>query len=167
MKNFRCVVCGYVHEGESAPAQCPICKVGADKFEEIAVKAETPAPQPKEEPKNEVFTLGSVPSSPKPQVLGKIDLDSINQQTRPKKKSKEERRKEREAKQQTTPAAGGANSATAGERKKRKRINKDRVDIEKTASTIGANPERRNQPAAGGGNANPAGKKAAKPNKQP
>ena len=130
-------------------------------------KAETPAPQPKEEPKNEVFTLGSVPSSPKPQVLGKIDLDSINQQTRPKKKSKEERRKEREAKQQTTPAAGGANSATAGERKKRKRINKDRVDIEKTASTIGANPERRNQPAAGGGNANPAGKKAAKPNKQP
>ena len=32
-------------------------------------------------------------------VVGKIDLDSLNQSTRPKKKSKEERRKEREEKQ--------------------------------------------------------------------
>ena len=27
-----CSVCGYVHEGPEAPAQCPVCKVGADKF---------------------------------------------------------------------------------------------------------------------------------------
>ena len=35
MKKFVCKVCGYVHEGDAAPAQCPICKAGADKFEEM------------------------------------------------------------------------------------------------------------------------------------
>ncbi len=34
MKKFVCSVCGYVHEGDSAPAQCPICKASADKFTE-------------------------------------------------------------------------------------------------------------------------------------
>ncbi len=32
MAKFVCNVCGYVHEGDSAPEQCPVCKVGADKF---------------------------------------------------------------------------------------------------------------------------------------
>lgn len=32
MKKFVCSICGYVHEGESAPAQCPICKAPASKF---------------------------------------------------------------------------------------------------------------------------------------
>ncbi len=32
MKKFVCTVCGYVHEGETAPAECPLCHVGADKF---------------------------------------------------------------------------------------------------------------------------------------
>ena len=27
-----CTVCGYVHEGPEAPAECPVCHVGADKF---------------------------------------------------------------------------------------------------------------------------------------
>ena len=35
MKKFVCVVCGYIHEGETAPEICPVCKVGADKFEEM------------------------------------------------------------------------------------------------------------------------------------
>lgn len=35
MKKFVCTVCGYVHEGDTPPAQCPICKVGADKFKEV------------------------------------------------------------------------------------------------------------------------------------
>ena len=34
MKKFVCSVCGYVHEGDSAPANCPQCKVPADKFVE-------------------------------------------------------------------------------------------------------------------------------------
>ncbi|MEG1733151.1 MAG: NADH peroxidase [Longicatena sp.] len=32
MAKFVCSVCGYVHEGESAPEFCPICKAPADKF---------------------------------------------------------------------------------------------------------------------------------------
>ncbi len=32
MKKFVCSVCGYVHEGESAPDKCPTCGVGPDKF---------------------------------------------------------------------------------------------------------------------------------------
>ncbi len=35
MKKFVCKVCGYVYEGETAPEKCPICKAGADKFEEM------------------------------------------------------------------------------------------------------------------------------------
>ena len=35
MKKFVCSVCGYVHEGEAAPANCPVCKVPADKFKEM------------------------------------------------------------------------------------------------------------------------------------
>lgn len=62
-------------------------------------------------------------NAPKVNVLGKIDLDAINQNTRPKKKSKEERRKEREEK----------SKQTGGERKKRVRINKERVDINAAA----------------------------------
>jgi len=36
MKKFVCTVCGYVHEGETAPEVCPVCGVGADKFVEQA-----------------------------------------------------------------------------------------------------------------------------------
>ena len=36
MKKFVCMVCGYVHEGDAAPAQCPLCKVPAEKFAEQA-----------------------------------------------------------------------------------------------------------------------------------
>lgn len=35
MKKYVCKVCGYVHEGPEAPAECPVCHVGADKFEEV------------------------------------------------------------------------------------------------------------------------------------
>ena len=34
MKKFVCSVCGYVHEGDAAPAECPICHAPADKFVE-------------------------------------------------------------------------------------------------------------------------------------
>lgn len=35
-KLFKCSVCGYVHEGATAPEQCPKCKVGADKFVQLS-----------------------------------------------------------------------------------------------------------------------------------
>ena len=37
-KKFRCTVCGYIHEGDSAPEKCPLCKVPAEKFVEIEEK---------------------------------------------------------------------------------------------------------------------------------
>ena len=40
MKKFRCTVCGYIHEGEAAPEQCPLYKVGPEKFEEIVEDGE-------------------------------------------------------------------------------------------------------------------------------
>jgi translation initiation factor IF-2 len=64
-------------------------------------------------------------------VLGKIDLSTINQSTRPKKKSKEEKRKQREEKagQQKTAQQG----AQSGEKRKRERIRSGKVDIEEAA----------------------------------
>ncbi|HHX49138.1 MAG TPA: hypothetical protein GX709_01910 [Clostridiales bacterium] len=38
MKKFRCVVCGYIHEGAEAPDICPVCKAGKDKFVEVVEK---------------------------------------------------------------------------------------------------------------------------------
>ena len=35
MKKFVCSVCGYVHEGDAAPEKCPVCKVPAEKFNEV------------------------------------------------------------------------------------------------------------------------------------
>ena len=34
-KKFRCLVCGYVYEGENPPAECPQCRAKGDKFVEI------------------------------------------------------------------------------------------------------------------------------------
>ena len=32
---FVCTVCGYIYEGETPPAECPVCHVGADKFKAV------------------------------------------------------------------------------------------------------------------------------------
>ena len=34
-KKFICTVCGYIHEGNEAPEQCPICKAPASKLKEM------------------------------------------------------------------------------------------------------------------------------------
>lgn len=106
------------------------------KKPEVKVEAKPapqPAPQPQSAPKaavsevsesNEIKTVVATIAAPK--ILGKIDLDAINQSTRPKKKSKEEKRKERIAKEKQ--ANGGANADS--EKRKRKRIGKEKVDIE-------------------------------------
>lgn len=103
------------------------------EVKEEAKPAPQPAPQPQSAPKaavsevsesNEIKTVVATIAAPK--ILGKIDLDAINQSTRPKKKSKEEKRKERIAKEKQ--ANGGANADS--EKRKRKRIGKEKVDIE-------------------------------------
>ena len=40
MKKFVCSVCGYVHEGDTPPEQCPICKAPASKFNEVKAEAD-------------------------------------------------------------------------------------------------------------------------------
>lgn len=105
--------------------------------QEAAAEAseETKEAAPAEKGDN-IFKLSTV-KTPGINVVGKIDLSAINQQTRPKKKSKEEKRKEREAKEKqrvdnnkrpATPP--NDNTENDGERKKRKRIKKERIDIE-------------------------------------
>ena len=109
-------------------------------------KVEAAQPEPEKEP--EVFKLKTEQKPvPNLNVLGKIDLDSLNQSTRPKKKTKEERRKEREEKQ--AQMHGGAN----GEKKKRERIKggKERVDIEAAANQ---EKQQKNKNKNKGGNQN-------------
>ena len=35
MAKFVCTICGYIHEGDSAPDKCPICGAPASKFEKM------------------------------------------------------------------------------------------------------------------------------------
>ena len=97
-------------------------------------------------------------------VVGKIDLDSLNQSTRPKKKTKEERRKEREEKQAQLHTGNG-------EKKKRERIRggKERVDIEAAANQDNSKNIKKNNKNKGGnqnfqdnGNQQQGGKKNKK-----
>ena len=125
----------------SAPKPKPVAEAKPKKEEAPQAKADSnPAPQAKpattdngQQAQPKVFQLKSekkMLNAPKVNVLGKIDLDALNQSTRPKKKSKEEKRREREEKAQQN-----------GERKKRARI-KERVDISAAAQpgSAPANP---------------------------
>jgi translation initiation factor IF-2 len=115
-------------------------------------KPQPVAEQPKAEQKpaddSSIFTLKSEKKmAPNFNVVGKIDLDSLNQSTRPKKKSKEERRKEREEKQA---------QMHNGEKKKRERIHggKERVDIEAAANENNNKGGNNNNKKNKGGNQN-------------
>ena len=124
-----------------------------------------------EEKDDNLFRLNSVKLESKIKVTGKIDLDALNQSTRPKKKTKEEKRKERDEKQKFNNNRPGNNSngpgaphkspnsptlikpnapAKPGEegdaKKKRKRIKKDRVDVNNTPGTNYPRPNRDDRP---------------------
>ena len=141
---------------EAPKAEKPVAAPVAEKKEEkpaaapVAEKApEAPAqekaPTEKASATAGVFKLPTEaknPNAPKVNVLGKIDLDAINQSTRPKKKTKEEKRKEREEKAQ----------AKNGEKKKRQRIGKERVDINAEAESNNGRNKKKN---GNGNNNNP------------
>ncbi|MBD5215137.1 MAG: translation initiation factor IF-2 [Bacteroidales bacterium] len=155
---------------EAPKAEAP-AKPAAPKAPEAPKAAPAPAKAPetpKAEPKkaeaqpaaapaaatDEVFTLGRA-AGPSLNIVGKIDLDAINQTTRPKKKSKDERRNERAG--ANGKVAGGG--ATEGDRKKRRRISgKEKVDIEKvgrqTTGNEGGNGGNNNRHGGGGNNNN-------------
>ena len=141
---------------EPPKAEKPVAAPVAEKKEEkpsaapVAEKApEAPAqekaPAEKAPATAGVFKLPTEAKNPnalKVNVLGKIDLDAINQSTRPKKKTKEEKRKEREEKAQ----------AKNGEKKKRQRIGKERVDINAEAESNNGRNKKKN---GNGNNNNP------------
>ena len=116
-----------------APKEEPVAPAPKEEPAAPAPNYEPVVSAPKEEPlatvseekqEEEIFRLkpaaGSVPSLT---IKGKIDLDSLNQTTRPKKKSHEERRRER-----------AAQEGAGGERKKRLRVGKERVDVNAVAN---------------------------------
>ena len=113
---------------EDKPAQAEPAVAPEPQKAEPKAEKEDAAPAGSEEGK--IFTLKSEKKfAPKVNVLGKIDLDSLNQSTRPKKKSKEERRKEREEK--------AAQNRQDGSKKKRSRITKERVNIDQAVKQTG------------------------------
>ena len=139
------------------------------KSEVMEEKKETQETQTQQNQESEVFKIRPTEFKSKINVVGQIDLAALNQSTRPKKKSKEEKRKEREEKDKQrqeqrkqmkdaiikeirkSDDRGDKDAAGEGGKKKRNRINKERVDI----SAAGNN---------GGGNNAPRGDKGGKPN---
>ena len=134
------------------PEPAPVAKVASPSAAEPA-KAPAEAPeQPKPETSStssdNVFRPSKQPSLEGPKVLRTIDLSTINETTRPKKKSKEERKKERDEKirqQFVVPA----------NKKKRNRIQPNKVDINSEANAIANKPQPPFQGGGGGKNRRP------------
>ena len=168
---------------ETAPVKAEERKV--ERTAEVTATVTTPTEENASK-ENEVFKIRQPELGAKINVIGQIDLAALNQSTRPKKKSKEEKRREREEKEKVRQdqkklmkeaiikeirrddsklkdtAAGDANG-----KKKRVRINKEKVDINNASNFQrggndrghagaqqgqGARPQGGNQP--GGNNAN-------------
>ncbi len=130
------------------------------------MEKETPEATPvQEKEEDDVFKIRPTEFKSKINVVGQIDLAALNQSTRPKKKSKEEKRKEREEKDKQRQEQRkqmkdaiikeirkgddkvSKNSANddAAKKKKRNRINKERVDINAAGTTnAGGNNSQRN-----------------------
>ena len=115
-------------------------------------------------------------------VLGKIDLDALNQSTRPKKKTKEEKRKERDEKEKQRQQQRQQmkesiikeirkdkpvkdSDEEAGKKKKRNRIGKERIDINAPQAQQGANVRKEGSKDANMQKGGKPAKDQAKPNK--
>ena len=152
---------------EEAPVQQPQVEEKQEP-KQPEIKAEELKPEPMEEEKkqqsvqenkeDEVFKIRPTEFKSKINVVGQIDLAALNQSTRPKKKSKEEKKKEREEKDKQRleqrkqmkdaiikeirksdeKTDKGGLSDEAAKKKKRNRINKERVDINATSNASGA-----------------------------
>ncbi len=147
----------------------------------IEMEKEAPAAPVQEKEEDDIFKIRPTEFKLKINVVGQIDLDALNQSTRPKKKSKEEKRKEREEKDkqrqeqrkqmkdaiikeirksdEKIAKPGAGNATDDGKKKKRNRINKERVDITAAGSTnnnnSNNNQRRDNNNSGKGGNNRP------------
>ncbi len=130
------------------------------------MEKETPEAAPvQEKEEDDVFKIRPTEFKSKINVVGQIDLAALNQSTRPKKKSKEEKRKEREEKDKQRQEQRklmkdaiikeirkgddkiSKNSVNddAAKKKKRNRINKERVDINAAGTTNAGGASNSNQ----------------------
>ena len=139
-------------ETKSAAEAKPAADETKPQTTEAKSATETPSQEPSQEvaPKQEeVFKITRTEPLNKINVIGRIDLAALNQSTRPKKKSKEERKKEREEKERQRmdqrkqmkdailkeirreePNKSDENQQGGDSKKKRARINKERIDID-------------------------------------
>ncbi|MEY8708227.1 translation initiation factor IF-2 [Bacteroides faecichinchillae] len=152
-------------------------------------QSETEAPR-----EDEVFKIRQPELGAKINVIGQIDLAALNQSTRPKKKSKEEKRREREEKEKIrqdqkklmkeaiikeirkddnkpqSKGVGGSkdNAENSANKKKRNRINKEKIDVNNVATSNFASPRPNTQGGRGnnGGNANAQGNNKKNNNKE-
>ncbi len=120
------------------------------------MEKEAPEATPVKEKEDDVFKIRPTEFKSKINVVGQIDLAALNQSTRPKKKSKEEKRKEREEKDKQRQeqrklmkdaiikeirkgdekiSKNSPANDEAAKKKKRNRINKERVDINAAGTT--------------------------------
>ena len=134
----------------------------------IEMEKEAPAAPVQEKEEDDVFKIRPTEFKSKINVVGQIDLAALNQSTRPKKKSKEEKRKEREEKDKQRQeqrkqmkdaiikeirkgddkVSKNSVNDDAAKKKKRNRINKERVDINAAGTTnAGGNNNQRNDNA--------------------
>ena len=147
---------------------------------------EEPAPAATEEAvsedKEEIFKIHQPEFVSKINVIGQIDLAALNQSTRPKKKSKEEKRKEREEKEKQrqdqkklmkeaiikeirrddNKTKDLKDSTDANGKKKRVRINKEKVDINNASNFQRGGNDRLKGGSQQGGNNQQAGKNKSK-----
>ena len=129
-----------------SPVKEPEVEIKEENVVEPAVP-ETPQVEQSEPGEEVEETTADAGAASGVKVIGKIDLSSINQSTRPKKKSKEERRKEREEK-------AAAQHQASGERKKRERIRSGKVDIEAAANQANQQQGKKNKNKGGNQNFN-------------
>jgi translation initiation factor IF-2 len=156
----------------------PVRKIEIKSEEPVVVAEKNAETKDNDHQEDEVFSLGRPTLDIAPVVIGTIDLNLLNQSTRPKPKTKEQKRREREDKNKQitdnkkplvvgekkilrSAAEVAADPTNAHPKKKRERFSNQKVDITKVPQTTGpaqglAHPKKVNHagaPGTGGGNA--------------
>ena len=138
-----------------------------EPVQEVKPVIEEPVKQEpaKAEPQPQLTQIDEV-AAPKLNIIGQIDLSVINQSTRPKKKSKEEKRKEREEKdkqreeqrkaQREAQRQQNGGGEGGDKKKKRQRINSQRVDINEVKENGGSGESKEWSSNRNKGNNNPS-----------
>ena len=170
-------------EPQPEPMVVEPIKEEIETSQEVIMEKETSETVAAQEKEGSVFKIRPTEFKSTINVVGQIDLDALNQSTRPKKKSKEEKRKERDEKERIRQEQrkqmkdaiikeirkaddkGGKDTDEEGsKKKKRNRIGKERVDIN-VSSNQGGNQRKEGHPGKNNNYQGKSGKDQSKPNK--